>query len=221
MVAPITSWLWWVGDGPHGPGLSPRWHGRGTSAPPWALLVRRHANVLSRVVGHERRITHLPARRGRGKKPLGTERAGVLQRDLSEGTFSWSSSILRCVRALTRVCSPLLIAACRWLIMTSVQAVPVHTLGYRPCPLFCPMYWESTSNAPQRQETAVAPARAGVIPREEVSRARALAPPAAPGTSACLRHRHPRRTYRSASRRRVGRGGAAPDGPGRHPGDPA
>src|SRR4029450_1988418 len=70
MVAPITSWLWWVGDGPHGPGLSPRWHGRGTSAPPWALLVRRHANVLARVVGHARRITHLPARKGEAAKNL-------------------------------------------------------------------------------------------------------------------------------------------------------
>jgi hypothetical protein len=122
---------------------------------------------------------------------------------------------------LACLCSKLLIAACRWIIMTSVQAVPVHTLGYRPCSLFLPMYWESSSNAPRHPETAVAPARAGVIHREEVSRARALAPPAEPGTPACLRHRHPRHAYRPALRRRAGRGCAAPDGPGRHPGDPA
>jgi DNA-binding transcriptional LysR family regulator len=67
----------------------------------------------------------------------------------------------------------------------------------------------------------VAPARAGAMHREEVSRARAIAPPAESGTPARLRHRHPRRAHRPTPRRRAGRGFAAPDGPGRHPGNPA
>ena len=82
MVAPITSWSGWVGEKPHGPRLSPRWHGRGTSAPSCMLLVRMHDHVLSRGVCHVRSIAHLPARRGIGTKPLGTGLPGVLQRYL-------------------------------------------------------------------------------------------------------------------------------------------
>src|SRR5262249_676588 len=52
---------------------------------------------------------------------------------------SRSSSILRCVRALIRVCRQLLLAACRWIIMTSIQIFPVPIWGYRPCSLCSPL----------------------------------------------------------------------------------
>src|SRR5712691_2697888 len=118
--------------------------------------------------------------RAPGAEPLGTVRLnreskevgatklpGVLQIDLSEGTFSRSSSILRCLRALTRACSKLLIAACRWIIMTSVQAFPVQRRGYRPCSLCSPLYRERLvhrSTAPRDGGRA----RAGAMHREDV-----------------------------------------------------
>ena len=59
--------------------------------------------------------TVLPSLRMRGNRTRPALQHFALEccRDLSEGTLSRSSSILRCVRALTRVCSQVLIAACR------------------------------------------------------------------------------------------------------------
>src|SRR5262245_41319919 len=55
-------------DRPHGPGVYPRWHGRGKSVPQSAVLVRSYRRVLSRIVSTACIIAYVQARRGAMQK---------------------------------------------------------------------------------------------------------------------------------------------------------
>ena len=118
-------------------------------------------------------------------------------------------------------CYKLLIAACRWIIMTSVQAFPVQTLGYRTCSLCSPMYRERlVHRSPAPRDGGRARPRRSHAPggcvtcqsHRTTSRARNTRMPSPSASTTCL-PAHPTKV----SWERV----AAPDGPGRHPGDPA